>query len=212
MAKCSICEKEVPQGATECSLTCNQEASSRFKAGTAADARSAFGSAMRKMLQPKPRELQEQLEVPMIVVKHRWKKNRNDVAGSVVLGFNDEGIAKVPNMGNNRTAVETYCRFSKGLAKIVDPEVVEKPVAPKKKAPEEFKKVTTNIPTTEKTPLVSAKEVVDSKGGFRPIEKTRPASTKEVMTSAMTEEKPAAEKISKKKTFKKKTVGKKSRG
>lgn len=71
----------------------------------------------------------------MILVKHRWLKNRNIVAGSVVISFDTDGVAKVPDVGGNRNAVEIYCRFSKGLAKIVEPakeEVQEAPVVGEK--------------------------------------------------------------------------------
>jgi hypothetical protein len=180
------------------------------------------------MLQPKPRELQPQVEVPMILVKHRWKRNRSDVSGSVVLGFDKNGIAKVPDVGNNRPAVETYCRHSKGLAEIVTEDVIA-PAA------------------MEEAPLVSVEEAKGSKGSFKPVgkapaekeevapervvgtldvpagmsgdevvERLRGAAevaSEEVMTSAK-EDKPPAEKPAKKKSpsKKKKTSGKKSKG
>ena len=101
----------------------------------ATSARATFATAMRKMLQANPRELQEQVEVPMILVKHRWKRNRNDVVGSVSLGFDDSGLARVPDVGHNRRSVEVYCKYSKGLAQIVadeEPKVdPPKPAAPK---------------------------------------------------------------------------------
>ena len=196
MNKCSVCEKEIPKGATECSAVCNQEASRRFRAGPVADARSTFASAMRKMLQPKPRELQPQLEVPMIIVKHRWKRQRNEVSGSVVLGFNDKGIARVPDVGNNRVAVETYCRFSKGLAQVVtaEPKVIEMEAAPPETSEEKVGML--DVPVG-----MSEKEVIEK------LEGAAKAVSEEVMTSV----KSPAVKPAKKKPLKKKIADKKSK-
>lgn len=56
----------------------------------------------------------------MIKIKHRWKKNKSDLCGSIVLAFDKDGIATVADVGNNRVEVDTYVRFSKGLASVVD--------------------------------------------------------------------------------------------
>lgn len=120
MNKCSICEKEIQAGATECSLACMNEASRKFIAGPAAKARSVFASAMRKMLEPKAKELVPQKEVSTIVVRHKSKKNKSQSVGSIVLGFDNYGIARVPDVGSNRVDVEAYCKHSKGLAEIVE--------------------------------------------------------------------------------------------
>jgi hypothetical protein len=121
------------------------EASRKFRAGPAADARAIFTSAMRKMLEPTPKELQPKKEVSNIIVKHKRKKNKAVSAGSVVLGFDSYGVALVPDIGNNRSEVEAYCRYSKGLAEIVDV----------------FEVRTTNIPASGSVPAVDPEEVKD---------------------------------------------------
>lgn len=68
----------------------------------------------------------------MLLVKHRWMKNRNVLSGSLVITFNDQGVAKVPDVGNNRDHVDRFVRNSKGLVSWVEerkPEVVEPPKA-----------------------------------------------------------------------------------
>jgi hypothetical protein len=103
-----------------------QQASRRFQATKAHSATTAFHAAMRKMLEPKPVEVREpEPEVPMIKVKHRWKKNKSDLTGSIVLAFNEDGIALVPDVGNNRSYVDVYVKFSKGLAEICTDAVPE---------------------------------------------------------------------------------------
>jgi hypothetical protein len=150
----------------------------------------------------------------MILVKHRWKQNKTEVSGSLVLGFDDKGIARVPDIGNNRTAVETYCRFSKGLAKIVTAAgMLDVTGIPEEEVVEKLKKVSTEIPATGKVPKVSAEEVAESKGVFEPIKEKKVGSedvTKKVVTSVPEEaetEVPTKKKTSKKK----KSVGKKSK-
>jgi hypothetical protein len=120
-----------------------REASRRFKAGQATDALAVFTSAMRKMLEPTPKELQQKKEVPNIVVKHKQKKNKTASAGSIVLGFDSHGIALVPDVGSNRSDVEAYCRHSNGLAEIVDT----------------FEVRTTTIPASGSTPRVDLEEI-----------------------------------------------------
>jgi hypothetical protein len=77
-------------------------------------------------------------DVPMIVVKHRWMKNRNVTIGSTIISFNNEGLAHVRHVGNAIINVEIYVRNSKGLAEIVED--------PRKPAP--VPKVSTPIVST----------------------------------------------------------------
>ena len=60
--------------------------------------------------------------MPMILIEHRWMKNRNVVVGSTVIAFDGQGIAKIRDAGNARYDCETYIRSARGLAKIVDPQ------------------------------------------------------------------------------------------
>lgn len=71
----------------------------------------------------------------MIVVKHRWMKNRNQRFGNTNLSFNNEGIAHVADVGNARLDVEGYVRHSKGLAEIIDPTATKAPEPPKPPKP-----------------------------------------------------------------------------
>lgn len=89
-------------------------------------------------------------DVPMIILKHRWMKNRNLVAGVTTVSFNHEGIAKVRDVGNARLDVEQLLRQYPGLIEVVGeqseapqtpPEPVKAPpaakaVEPEKAAPE----------------------------------------------------------------------------
>lgn len=63
-----------------------------------------------------------QKEVPMILLKHRWMKNRNLVAGTTTVSFNNEGIAKVKDEGNARLDVQQLLRRFSGLLDVVEAE------------------------------------------------------------------------------------------
>lgn len=60
-----------------------------------------------------------QKEVPMILLKHRWMKNRNLVAGTTTVSFNNEGIAKVKDEGNARLDVQQLLKRFSGLLEVV---------------------------------------------------------------------------------------------
>jgi hypothetical protein len=64
-------------------------------------------------------ELIKPSESKMITVKHRWKRNKTDTCGNVIISFDKNGIAKVPHVGNNIIDVELYVQSSRNLAKIV---------------------------------------------------------------------------------------------
>lgn len=120
MNKCKICERSIPDEATHCSLKCLGEA--RIKGMNAVfKARASFSESMAKMLKEEPKKVSK---APMIIVKHRWKKNRLEVSGSTVIAFNEAGIASIPDVGNARLDAETFVRFSRNLAEIV---TVEEP-------------------------------------------------------------------------------------
>jgi hypothetical protein len=123
--------------------------------------------------QPSPRR-----DVPMIVVKHRWMKNRNQSFGVTILSFNDEGIARVADVGNARLDVEGYVQHSKGLAKIVPPAVevltVPEPLPPVEKVEEkpveddlellEVEKPPKPRPPQRKKPTTKKKKLPGKKG------------------------------------------------
>lgn len=119
-------------------MKCLQQASSEGSE-LAHQARANFSQAMAKMLEPAER--QPPPKVDMIEISHRWKKNRNEVVGSVVISFDKNGIARVPDEGNNRLAVAAYVRQSKGLADYVTAEQPPKPEAPQPDVKEKLKKV-----------------------------------------------------------------------
>jgi hypothetical protein len=118
---------------------------------------------MKKMLEAKPVELRgPEPEGPMIKIKHRWKRNKSDMCGSIVLGFDEKGIALVEDRGNNRAEVDTYVRFSKGLASVVvddevpvhEPEVAKPAPEPEVVKPAPEPEVV--LPGTMKTEVVEA--------------------------------------------------------
>ena len=147
MSKCSVCDKPVADGASECSMSCLMQAQQKGQ-GQVSKARQGFNSSINKMMEPK--EARPQQEVSMIKVKHRSMRNRNVVADSVVLSYDHEGIAFVPFMGNNKDIVEFYVRQSKGLAEIVNEEE-QKPAPSSVIIPPTTKKVDDTV-KVESTP------------------------------------------------------------
>jgi hypothetical protein len=61
-------------------------------------------------------------DMPMITLKHRWMRNRNLVAGNTVVSFNQDGIAKVRDVGNARLDVDKLVQHFGGLISIVGDE------------------------------------------------------------------------------------------
>jgi len=118
----------------------------------------------------------------MIYIKHRWMVNRNVTYNTLVISFNEKGIAAIEDRGNNRPLAEGACRFSRGNMEIVDD-------------PDGNKRVETDIPAKEKTPLVSAEEVKDAK--IEKIEEKTPepekAAPAEAPSDSPAEEKAAEE-------------------
>lgn len=143
MAKCSVCEKPVPAGVSLCSTKCMVEAGVKAQ-GRISDARQKFFAAMNKMLEPQ-QPSERRSEESMIKLKHRWLRNRNLVSGSVILSFNGEGIALVPDVGNSRLDVDACIRSSRGLIEYVVDEPAAKPVIGVPK-PEPKKPVKVDIP------------------------------------------------------------------
>lgn len=110
---CAICDKPIPDGATHCSAKCLGE--ERIKGmDQISKARSSFVESMSKMLkmEVEPSKIPES---PMIVLQHRWKRNRTDVVGTTVVAFNGIGEARVPFVGHVMADVEALVRASRGL-------------------------------------------------------------------------------------------------
>jgi hypothetical protein len=138
----------------------------------------------------------------MIVVKHRWKKNRSEQIGDLVLMFGEDSIARVPDQGNNRVTVDLAVKFGKGLLEVVE----DKPVQPHKE-----------MPKAKEAPVV-VKEVPKAPEAVKEAPKA-PEPTKlggltakdpeEVMTSALPKERKEVKTPPKKKATKK-TPGRKS--
>ena len=160
--KCIVCEKPVAGSSNVCSSSC------LMRAGPAGGKK---GKAKRKSpagiindLVLASLEVRSNLwkDVPMIIIKHRWMKNRNKSFGTTNFSFDSDGIARVLDVGNARLDVEGYVRFSKGLAKVVvltPPEPVSEPApvrrrrpVPPKKAPQPQKVDTPKIEVVEEAP------------------------------------------------------------
>jgi hypothetical protein len=132
--KCIVCEKPVAGSSNVCSASCLLRAGPLGGKGGKKKGKAAVGllnDVISKSLEGRPDPWRS---VPMIVVKHRWMKDRNHVCGTTVLSFDTEGIARVKDAGNARSDVEIYVRHSKGLAEIGDPAPAAPEPAPK--APE----------------------------------------------------------------------------
>lgn len=111
-----------------------------------------------------------QEETPMITLKHRWMKNRNMVVGTTVFPFNDEGVAKIPNVANSSLDAAALVRQSHGLVAFVEeaekepvkapepvpeapkPEVKEAAAPEPEKAPEPAQEVSEDKPQPPKRP------------------------------------------------------------
>jgi len=162
MGICSICGKPVVDGATECSFSCLMQAGQEGFKGIV-KARNTLNTALEEMLKPINKKPQQETN-NMIKVKHRWMVNRNVVADSIVLSFNQDGIAYVPDVGSNRGMVEFYVRHSKGLAEIIEEEKVVERVAAipekKEKASIPEKKVEKKEEVKEEEKKVEKKEEV----------------------------------------------------
>jgi hypothetical protein len=83
-------------------------------------ARSTFTQAFQKMMTPDSGRLPKLPEVSMICVKHRWMRNRNLVQGTVIFSFNENGVARIPDQGNNRRTVEFIVAGSRGLMSVME--------------------------------------------------------------------------------------------
>jgi hypothetical protein len=157
----------------------------------------------------------------MIVIKHRWMKNRNVTMGSTIISFNHEGIARIPHVGNAIVNVDIYVKNSKGLAEFVEdprqpgsaknPFPVEAEPEPPKPEPDEATKRMMGIGpdlADEAAPLKSEPEPEPVKAPEPEPEVEEKASlpiTRESMRSPKKKvppKKPPAKKTTKKKTKK----------
>ena len=57
----------------------------------------------------------KQENVPMITLKHRWMKRRTLVSRNTAVPFNEDGIAKIPDVANARIDCEILVKNSHGL-------------------------------------------------------------------------------------------------
>ena len=109
--------------------------------------------------------LEKPREMGMLVVKSR-RRNRTDTANTTVLVFDSEGIARVPNIGDNLTNIRNWILASRGVAELVE---VTTPLTFTEPAPAplpvpakavENKPVSVAKPVPVMTPPVVAKSVV----------------------------------------------------
>lgn len=59
---------------------------------------------------------------PVILVRHRWFKGRSITVNDTLLAFGMDGIARVPDWGYARLAVDQFIQRANGAARIVTPE------------------------------------------------------------------------------------------
>jgi hypothetical protein len=119
---CSICNKVIPDGATQCSAKCLSEARLADVARISS-ARQSFFGAMGNMLKMEV-EPTEPAPLATVVVTHRGKRGKGAVVGETFFKFNEAGIARVPYRGHVLIDVEGLVRASNGLAEYV----IEQPV------------------------------------------------------------------------------------
>lgn len=112
MVKCTVCDKQIPDGATHCSVNCLTE--SRMK-GAIQSVKSdmAFGKSMKDMVTKEPEKL---VKPTMVIVTHRRKRNKVDVVGTTVFSFNDKCEARIPYVGHVLSDIEALIRASGGVA------------------------------------------------------------------------------------------------
>jgi len=100
-----------------------------------------------------------QKEMPMITLKHRWMRNRNLVVGVTVFPFNDEGVAKIPNIANSSLDAAALIKRSNGLVSYL--EESKKEVTASKLEKKEA--VTSKLPKEEvKTEAAKAESEVEA--------------------------------------------------
>ena len=164
MNTCSVCEKQIPEGATECSTQCMLRASSKSKQ-VAHKASSKFGQSMTSMLSPKA-ALMTKPSFPKILVKHRSFKNKNYSCGNVLLSFGPDGIAKVDDAGNNRIDIENAIKYTNGAMKIVGgeaaPVVKEAPIVEETKVAHKAAPVVEEAPKQEEAPAIEKDDNVEA--------------------------------------------------
>jgi hypothetical protein len=151
---------------------------------------------MGKLLSPDTGRLPKLPEAPMLYVKHRWMKNRNMLHESLVLCFDDKGLAPVEDRGDNRRMAQDACVRSQGQMTLIADEPVPVTTAAEVKAAGERGE--------RFTPVAKPAEVSLPK-----VEKAEKDEV-EVWTTAKDEPKPKPKKAPPKKKTTKKTVGKKS--
>lgn len=139
-------------------------------------------------------------EPTMITIKHKWKRNKLETCGNIILAFNDVGIAKVPNVGNNILDAELYVQSSRNLARIIsigdtilEPET--EPVVEEKSVVVDTQVVKPVEDTTAKVSYAEApvEKVVDS-----PVEVKAESVDEESVEEAPVSEEPKAEEITRK--------------
>ena len=121
--KCSICDKAISSDATECSYAHTLEAlqKTRRETNERRSSKQINPNSMFEQSLARPLSLSRtKKEMPMLIIKHRWLKNKNEVVGSTVMSFNKEGVAKIEDIGNAKIDVGIYIDNSRGLAEFVE--------------------------------------------------------------------------------------------
>jgi hypothetical protein len=128
MSNCVVCEKAVPGNSTHCSVRCLNQAQAASM-DKRSQARSKFVESFNKMYQSgvdgNSVADKKVVETNMIVIRHRWKRNKVESVGSTIIAFDANGFARIPNVGNNILDVEKYVsRFSTLTSFVENPNVV----------------------------------------------------------------------------------------
>lgn len=110
----------------------------------------------------------------MILVKHRWMRGRSAVAGSTVIAFEMDGIARVRNVGNAILDVQNYVQNCKGVAEILPeesvpptredpPKIQEKPQEDQEVTSEEIQMSATEVAESETVGEDASQEPIKKK-------------------------------------------------
>lgn len=176
MAICAVCEKQIPDEATHCSASCLSQARLDGFAKIS-KARHSFDESVTKMLKME-NEPSKPPELAMVIVKHRWKRNRSEVVGDTVFSFNELGEARVPFMGHVLVDVEALVKASHGLVEYK----IEQPVV----APVEAPEVKAQAPVVE-IPVVPAPVVEPVVEDYVQVDEPEPKKEEELLTSVSEE-------------------------
>jgi len=160
MALCNVCEKQIPDGASVCSLNCLRK-DSVVEGVSIQKSNDNYLKSINKMIasDKENRNLSKIAEVPVMKVKHRWKRNKMDMVDSVIFAFDGDGVATIPDVGSNKYFVDLYVQKSNGSSWVLDDEKKVEPEVKNVVKDSGLKKPVENFSIVEKPVVVKPIQV-----------------------------------------------------